>query len=376
MMKCAIITYHRAENYGSALQTYALNKYLRNNGCDAETIDYCNTRQQEIYALNQKISGVMDVARSLQTKLYHKKLALRKSRFSNFLRTYVPMSIPVNKEEEFESLNHCYDVFITGSDQVWNTNCYDFTSRYLLDFVTDKSRCFSYAASIGVDRLPSDGEQLLKKWLPQFNLLSVREKRSCQYLGELIHREIVNVLDPVFLLPKCEWEQIAISPRKNKKYILCYFIGDTEGMRKFAKGLAAKTKLPLVMLLMNLREMTYSCKKAYEAGPQEFLGYFMNAEYVVTNSFHAVAFSSIFQKRFWAFVNDNDPDKPIGRILNIAHLLGLENRVLNAETCVRVRGDEEIDWTEATKKMEIQKKASEKFILEVMQRAKKNANNR
>lgn len=360
-MKIGTITYHRARNYGSILQTYALSKYLRCQGHDVETIDFFTDDQSNMYKKYEQIkpnkSGIMSIARNLQTLLYSRQFDEKNKKFNNFISRNIPLtpfSSHSSEDLKMKSISDQFDLFICGSDQIWNTNCGDFAQAYLLDFVTDKSKCCAYAPSIGVTKVEKQSEELFKKFLAHFKKLSVREQNSSVYLGNLIHRNVATVLDPVFLLDGMEWGKLAIPLSIKGRFIFGYYIGDIPGMRKYSEYLARAIHGNVVVINKNLRDIYIKHKIVkYDAGPEEFLWLIKNAELICTNSFHAVAFSLIMNKKFWVFVNrgEDASTKPHQRILNITSISGLESRVVDESTCYANDWDTDIDWVTVNRKM-------------------------
>ena len=362
-MKLAIITYHRAVNYGSALQAFALNHYLKTKGHFVRTIDYYNDEQKKIYQKYEESRNVMSIARNIYTFIYRKKHDEKDRRFKDFIETFVPLTNTIgNDEKKLASIENEFDTFICGSDQIWNTNCYDFDNNYLLSFVKNKKKCCAYAPSIGTDRLDADSEKLLKKYLSEYRLLSVREKTGAKYLEQLIKRQVDNVLDPVFLLDNKEWRKMSNAVKVKGKYVLGYYIGDVAGMRDYGKKLAKKTGCKVIVIWKGLRDVFRSDIKAYDAGPREFLWLIDNAEYICTNSFHAVAFSVIFEKKFWVFVGANDDKKPQSRIYDITEMLGLSNRILNETNCRDVDFNSPIDWKNVYEKLNFNIQKSKRYL--------------
>ncbi len=345
-MKAGIITYHRAYNYGSALQNYALNYYLRSEGVEAFTIDYQNENQENMYKIFQPNNSVMSVLRNIQSLMYLKDLKLHKKKFDSFLSEYIPMTESIRSGEELCKLNEVLDYFICGSDQIWNASCYDFDKSYLLNFVRDKKKCIAYAPSIAIAEIPKDWNAMFKEYICDYKAVSLREKKGADFICEVINKPVPVLPDPVFLLSEQEWSELSVSPDLKKPYIFCYFIGDVRGMREFAKNMRKATKLPLVVVYKNIRDMAYPNKKLYGTGPREFLGLIKNAEYICTNSFHATAFSIIFKKNFWAFTDIEHSISAGSRIDNITALFGLENRVLNYTNMDNVNFTEQIVFTD------------------------------
>lgn len=365
-MKAAIITYHRALNYGSVLQSYALNHYLRERGIESYTIDYSSERQRETYTFYEKVYGIMSVVRNLHTFYYRKSLRKKRELFDRFIEEKIPL-IGVNVFTD-KSIQQNIDTFICGSDQIWNGNTVDFSPHYLLDFVADDSKCNSYAPSIGTVLQSEDAIRLFKSHLCRFNNISVREQSGAEFLSKTLNRNVETVLDPVFLLNSEEWKALARETETiSGKYVLCYYIGDIKGMRKFAAKLAKHFCCKMYVILINLRDrLNIHNTPLYETGPKEFVSLINNAHCICTNSFHAMSFSIILKKNFWAFVNDKhscySQTHPQARLLDLAESLGLSDRVLDPSIYNDIDITKGIDYTSVSGKLDELKTHSKHFI--------------
>lgn len=325
-MKISIITYLRAVNYGSALQAYALNQFLRDNGYDARTINYTTEAQQDLYKLFEPLRGIMSIARNLQSVFNFHKMREHNRRFQTFISDYIPTTKEVNETEALKKISYDSDYFVCGSDQIWNANCDDFDSNYMLSFVENKNQCIAYAPSLGGGVSSMATKNAIKNNTSDFKALSARENTGAQVVAEMTGRDVTTVADPVLLLSADQWRGIA-SPRLRKgDYILGYFIGDVRDMRKFANDMRKKTGLQVVVIYKNLRDIKYGFKNLYESGPADFISLVMNSKGIVTNSFHAVAFSLVFKKDFWAFTGKRNADTRITGLLN---LLNLSDRIID-----------------------------------------------
>lgn len=330
-MQIGIITYHRSYNYGSALQAYALCSFLTKINHHVEMIDYKTERQQDLYRIYSNKKNLMSLARNFQSFFYHKKLITHKKRFDEFIEELIPVTKKQYcTETELRKENWSYDCFICGSDQIWNPNCIDFDTSYLLDFVADKSKCISYAPSIA-SNLDEKWYKIFQNELVNYRKLSVREKSGAGIISKITNRDVETVLDPVFLLSREEWMQFVHEGETD--YILCYFIGDIPGMRECAKELGKKYKKKLVVINKNLRDWLIPCEKNYDCGPKEFVSLIYNASVICTNSFHAVSFSLIFNKEFYVFV-DQGAKSAKSRILDLFEELNLSPGALNCEDSV------------------------------------------
>lgn len=344
-LRVATITYHKAYNYGSALQAYALNHYLNKHGINAEVINYHSSAQDDLYKMFETPKSVMGLARNLQSLLEYKNLKTHNKRFDQFVKEYICLTeSEYTEKSDLSELNDIYTHFICGSDQIWNPNCADFTKAYLLDFVSNKSKCFSYAASMAIEKLPDEWENPFVDALKEFKMLSVRENQGKEYIQKLLDRDVEVVPDPVLLLTEEEWLNISAPTNIKGKYILCYFIGDVSGMREFAKHMRKETGLQLVVIYKNIRDMLYRNKKYYSCGPREFISLIKNCEYVCTNSFHAVLFSLMFKKNFWAFV-DLNAGSAKSRLESILNLTGMQDRILCKNKLLPQTILEDIDYS-------------------------------
>ncbi len=338
--RVAIITYARAYNYGSALQGYALNRYVRSQGFDVKTIDYSNEAQVQMYKIFEPYAGVRSIARNFHSLLNFRKLKRHISNFENFLANYVPMTEPIRNAENLTPLNSAFDYFICGSDQIWNVQCGDFDSSYMLSFVSDKNKCIAYAPSLGNAADNPAAAESIRRYASDFRALSSREAGSTPVIAEATHREVTAVCDPVFLLSADEWSEIATPRRIQGDYILGYFIGDIAGMRDFADKLRKCSKRPVVVVYKNLRDLKYNFKNAYESGPAEFVSLIKHSSGIVTNSFHAISFALIFQKQFWGFI----PTSSDSRISGLLNLVNLKSRLLTKDNSADIYSTDGIDF--------------------------------
>lgn len=363
--KIGIITYHRAINYGSVLQAYALNKYLRKCGHEVETIDYYSYKQENLYYIFQPYNTARNLVRNLHSLLYKKKLNIKKKKFDTFIIDNIPLS--KNKYRQIHELsNHSfdYDIYFVGSDQVWNPLCIDFDEVYLLSFVKDKKKCNSYAPSIAIQDI-SLYKDLFYRYLKDFRFLSVRESLGVKLIENIVHRKVEEVVDPVLLLKKEEWSEIGNENPINEPYILCYFIGNIPNMRKFAIKMSKHLKLTLIVIIKDLRELFYQNKKFYDAGPCDFISLIKNASYVCTNSYHAVLFSLIYKINFWVFVNEEATSSSNSRIYNIGLKLGFTDRILNSN-CDKIEFDKDINFEGIDKLMQHEIERSKEYLDSVL----------
>ena len=306
MKKCAILTITvDLMNYGNRLQNYALHEALKHLGCEVQTVNYIPVYEKESYNMlnSTKIKSENKMYKNYKwiiRKIYYlrnrKLLKEKRQKYNNFLENNI--SFTKNKytiNSDLKELSRCFDYFICGSDQVWNPYWEGTNPIYFMGFVEENKR-IAYAASFGVSNIPNEKKDYYKKNINLVKYISCREKQGVNIIKELTNRDVIQVLDPVFLIEKDEWNKIAIKPNKfriKKKYMLVYFLGDIS--KEYAQKIKEyKNLLGLDIIYLDSKEH----KKTYFASPDEFIFLIKNASFVCTDSFHGCAFSIIFDTPF------------------------------------------------------------------------------
>lgn len=314
-MKIAILTFQYALNYGAVLQAFGLQRALKQLGI------------QEVKIINYFPGFLNETDQSLKTRLvqliYFFGLKKKKKSFQNFLEK--KLSLDGNKMilKDLTKLENKYDFFIVGSDQVWNTNITHSDMSYFLNFINEQKKKLSYAASFGVNRINEENKKEIENLLKNFNRISVREKQGVEIIKELLGKEVPCVLDPSLLINKKEWLEIAKLPIE-KEYILLYLMNKNNSILQFARNLSKETGCKIVWINATIQDQING-KKKFSASPEEFLGFFAKAKYVVTNSFHGTVFSINFNKNF--FIELLPPPSAVNsRLENVLDLFGLRDR--------------------------------------------------
>ena len=358
--KIGIITFQNAINYGAVLQCYALQTFIKQNNIDCEVIDYqCDKlkkdyRNFKIY--DKSLKGFIVSCAKIPFN-YGKK-----RKFLEFRKKNINLSQKKYNSKNIATANDIYGTFITGSDQVWNLQLTNYDVNYFLDFANQSKLCYSYAASIGKAKASDKELNIIKKQLEKFNKISVREKNLKEQLSKINDKEIVKVLDPVFLIENNQWKQLAIKP-KIKKYVLVYALHETM-CYKVAQKLAALLNLEIVCLQSNFKK-PIKAKYVFDAGINEFLGYMENAKYVVTDSFHGVAFSLIF-KRNLKFVLKQDLKGLNDRLESLAEEFDLNEAIVNVESSGE-KLIEETNYKEIDNRIQNSVIYSKKYLKEILE---------
>ena len=312
--KIGIITQHRVVNYGSMLQAYALQEKLVELGCESEIIDYYPERFTPIGMLKRikeksdklkKHLSVRTAARIIIIPSYF----IRFKMFFAFMKSKMNLTEKVYRtEEELNAEQFDYDVYCTGSD---------------LSFAPDSARKISYAASFGKNELSEDEVEETKALLERYDAISLREISGVEILKGLGIDNAVNVLDPTLLLNGGEWRKISSKRFDNEEYIFVYNLNRNKVIDDYAENLSKKTGLKVKYISYQLHEAFRNGKMYCNPKVEDFLSLIDNAKYVVTDSFHATAFSLNFNTEFVIVY----PGKYNTRLQSILEITGLTNRV-------------------------------------------------
>ena len=339
--KVGILTFHRAINYGAVLQAYALSSILQEK-YDVNVIDYECTKISK----NNNIES-SKLKKLVKYIIYPRMMVDKKKRingFNEFVRTWLPLSISYD-ETNVELANDQYDAFVVGSDQVWNLRVTGNDMNYFLKFASNCKK-YSYAASFGGSpKIFENKKQEIIEALSSFQALLVRESDAVEYINETgISTKAKLTCDPVFLLNRETWiERMNLKTTNLKRgYVFVYIVAQDEYAITFAMNLAKEKNLDVVV------NQLYKGKNAYvkgttsgmDAGPLDFLKMILNTEYVVTTSFHAMAFSIIFNVDFY-YELSKDSNNKNSRLVSLSETFGLHSRQIDADNNEKALN---IDW--------------------------------
>lgn len=337
--KIGIVTYFYFYNYGTMLQAYALEHYIKelDDSVTCEIVNYvfgektCIPRKGIIRTrIKRLLHYLLEWRRVVIIWRYQKRMQCRKPFFDSFLSE--KMSVSQHKyvfADELKKEPPMYDIYITGSDQTWSPKI-GFNSALFLDFVKKSGIKAAYGPSVGVTSFTQEQQDYLREHLKDYKYLSCRESIGAQLLELVTGRKVSVVLDPTLMVEAKEWGEIAVKPIIREPYILCYFLGDRTYYRRFVKDLAEKSSLSVYYIPVSWVDCRRTNNLLFDVGPAEFLGLIQNAQYVCTDSFHGVAFCVNFNKQFFAFtkhegdVNSGDNS----RLYDFLQRMGLEERLI------------------------------------------------
>lgn len=309
--RIGVVTFFDANNYGALFQTFALQKFLANHNVSSCVVDYK-------WHPEEKFESIKGFLYYFKHKKYIQK---KRESFKTFL-CQCSFSKPYNKENVSELKEEC-ERFIVGSDQVWNSR-WNYNSDVF--YLTFTEKRFSYAASFGtVGSIPNYRKKIIIDDLSSFNSISVREKSAREYLSSLNIKSQVNV-DPVFLLTKEDWSNYC-SDKSYGDFILVYSLENNKEMFDFAKDLGYRLGAKALIISDTTKNKVNGIETVKYADPITFLTLFKNAKAVVTNSFHGTAFSIIFEKPFFTFLQKYN-GAPNDRLIDLLNDCNLTNRIV------------------------------------------------
>lgn len=364
-MRIKLVTFAPHPNFGTCLQSYALNFVLRKMGYDVEFI--YNRREtpppsfrhyvfaalkrilriflpeRQINRLKERKDAMMRNGQSgsnspvilhlpnhrvlgflskcpgykaLAKKWYYGNLQKRKV----YKFTFEDGNFNMHRlftHDDYKKVVADADLFITGSDQIWNPFCGGYNPMMFLEFVNDGTKCVAYSSSISLPELPTSVEQRMKADLEKFQHIAVREQRSVELLSRLLHRDDIKlVVDPTYLLTAEEWEEFGnkaeIEFSVPDKYIFCYFVGAKRAdvYEQMVQDVKSFTGIKDVITLECYnRDLNYGNGRLYkDAGPYEWVYLLRHASYVCMDSFHATVFALKFQKEFVHAMKNDDKE--------------------------------------------------------------------
>ena len=321
-MKVGIIT-KIGKNYGAVLQAYALKQKLCNMGVEAHVIKYMPLGSQKSYRVLRYPWRFIGTIENIKAALYfadHKKSS---EKFYEFRNEFLDFIGEYYNDEEIENNPPYCDIYITGSDQVWNPEI-SFDRAFYCMFAKKypASKIASYAASIGLSKIPDQYVADFQFRIKQFDYISVRENQALDILEQMgVYAKIAP--DPTMLLSRREWQLISIKPIE-EPYILCYFVSFPRGIENIVAQIKRKLGYKVINLMTSEDSSKIGDVKIRDAGPREFLGLFENASFVITSSFHGTVFSLINRKPFVVTLYKNTSS----RVIQLLETYNLKERII------------------------------------------------
>ena len=316
MKNISLVTYHCSPNVGAVMQTYALCRFLKGHGYQVEIVDIRNFEPN----LKTISEGSPLPIRLVKSVIYP-------IRINNIFKKFYPaLTRHYTSMDDLRQNPPQSDVYIVGSDQVWNhVIARDKALAYFLDFGNDSVKRLSYASSFGLTRWETGKyatTEQVQNCLDRFDFISTRELDGQRILKETFKKDATIVLDPTFLNES--YPEIT-GPVKQREEIVCYKLEKTQDFWQYMPNVSGKIGMPVLLLNHNFPKTGY--KYHFNPTVSQWVGRIAGASFVITDSFHGVAFSIIYKRQFAAVINHNGKES---RLVSLLKLLHLEDRMFDS----------------------------------------------
>lgn len=351
-MKIGILTFHWSTNYGAVLQTYALKKACEKYNTEVSVINYYPKHYKKRFVkifLTRHLSVVKNRLIELPKE---KNIEKFRAKYFNRTRYY----------ESNAELREClpqFDCYISGSDQIWNMSFTEFgekkkTFTYFLDFVPDDKIIAAYAASFGTEKCKEDLRDDIADKLRRYDFISLRESTGVEIVKNLGIKQSSLVPDPTLLLKQEDYIKLTDDCVKKGKYAFLYIL---HNRKKDARELIKAAKDIDCKIISSTKEEV-----------EEWLGNIRNAEIVITNSFHGVVFSIVFEVPFVALLIRGSGSGMNDRIITLLEKLGLEDRIYRGDTGIIQKP---IEWENVREKLSLYRNCGYEYLDEILNVNKK-----
>lgn len=298
MAKINLLTIHWGMSYGAIMQTYATCKLLEESGHEVSVINIVHPRLRFFYtSIRAFFCFFVDVQFSLFKQRYFSNLTPKMYRINpRYLKTA--------------------DYVIVGSDQTWNRNITSpLEFNYFVDFAPNVKKV-SLSSSFGSSKWEENEEYTsrVKELLCQFDALSVREDSGKEILKNIFGLESMLLVDPTLAYGK--YDDLLLYQRPNNQ-IYTFFVNE----RNQYEGIIEHVSRDLDIPIFKHSKMSYYFKNS----PRHWLTYIKNSSVIITDSFHGLVFSILFQKDFFVLCGD---EKKFTRIDSLLSLLGIRERYI------------------------------------------------
>lgn len=363
--------YSKHMNYGAALHSYAFQQYLRKLGIDSVIIAYI---PKELNNYNLKYP-ILNYRRIVSFKKMIGFIVTWGIGFFSNLRKYKKFQLFFDKFTDktkkiyrYSELRNIFNIenlnftdFVCESDVIWKLSKEDdFDDCFFLNFPAAKGKNkVAYSPTLASRHFTLSEEVRFKSLVSGFSGISTREKQGAEYLSNLLNIKIDWVLDPTLLLDSTDYEKIAIFP-KEKGYVLLYncMLNDRSMVKEAQRFASKKGKALIEISNFYVNKFLYGHKVKTDVGIEEFLGYFIKADYVICNAFHGFCLSVIFQKDVFLFLRNNKDY----RMQSITSALGLSSRLIGLEKREIPKDEGNINWDVVYKLLNNHRNRSKGFI--------------
>jgi len=372
---------YEQQNYGSKLQALATVRMIEELGLHFEIIRYKKDMKFYLKSLPRFFNWVFlnDRYDQIQRNIAYKRhpeinqlISIRRAAFDSFDLHFSSWICDQykNYDELKKKCSQRYDVVLTCSDQLWSPSALG-SGFYNLMFAPKEMQKVSWASSFGVNNIPWYQKRRTRNYLNRIQAISMRENRGAEIVRELTGREVPVLMDPVFSFSREQWdEMVPYQKAEWRDYIFCYFLGDDQEHRRAAECLAKKTGRKIVTLRHLDRfveeDEAFGDYAPYDVDPVRFLNILRNAAFVCTDSFHGMAFSILYEKKFIVFNRylSGSSNSKNSRIDSVCDNLCLQNRRYSKEADIAKQIQSKIDYTIVNERIEEYSRRTREYLLQ------------
>ena len=377
MKSVGVLTIHGIKNCGSLLQTYATVKAVSALGYNCQVIDYLFPSYYHLRHAAGDENRNLGLAKGLLNRLglllplkYMKGRLMRRKALAWLRERLGENGLSRPCDQRMILRLPAYDIYLTGSDQVWNPRYDADDETFLLDFTSEGAGRVAYAASFGCRELPEQFKRRYGELLRRYNAISVRETSGVDIVRAVADKAAVAVLDPTLLLQRVDYLPLAGSRFKGRRFVFCYvlsYVFDAgPWVIDLARAVAKVLDAEVIFhgdnrgMLRNARAAGFEILSGF-LSVEDFLECYERAEFVITTSFHGTAFSVNFQKNFYAVLNPNASADD--RVASILDRVGLANRGIRPGADIpRAAGDLTVDYGGASVCLAEERESSRRFL--------------
>lgn len=364
MKKISLITILDNTNFGTYLQTVALGVILQKKGCCVELVHYVRSFMTFKYLTKQRLRNTINPLKWVKRLSIGVRQEWLRKKDWKFVRKYIALSRRYNSFNELVNNPPIADIYLTGSDQVWNSiHNKGLDESFYWTCVPDKKIKVAYASSIGMNDVPEVEKERMFRFLSSYKLISVRENRGQEILVSLGLKNVEVTLDPTLLLSKVEWSNLIDTScfKKVEPYLLVYSVEtkkEASLIEAIASSVAKQKKLKIYGIYYGGKDLKINCcdKNFYYSTPEMFISLLLQADFVIVSSFHGTAFSVNFNKQFFTVA----PDRFSSRIDSLLNKCGLMERKISDIPTAFLDGD--IDYRVVNDIMKEERMKSFAFI--------------
>lgn len=373
MKSVGLITYY-GNNYGGILQAYALQQVVEGFGYDCKLISndflYQKRSLNRIRALmvNFRVALKNPVAYMKKRRVYKsfsKQIAQNARVFDAFRQEQLLIdNTCYTSYAEYVNSPPLYDVYLCGSDQIWNPNLYSDNGFYFADFAPENALKVSYSSSMGVSILTEKQVNFIAPLLRKIKIISTREQSCADLIRKISNKDARVVLDPTLLLDGDKWSSMASARLIKEPYVFCYLFGERTYYEQVKKQIKETTGMKIVCIPFVARELSSDDEKVFDAGPADFVSLIKNASLVLTDSFHATAFSINLKTPFLSLYRfeKNDKKSMNDRLVSILNIVGLSDRLIDEGDFISSETLIDMDFENAHAILDLKREEDREFL--------------